>query len=90
MEASLVQNRGVVYHILAFIDCEQSAVEFSDMVRLALKTLIRAFYSDFEENKRLRAVYGLYLSTNIFITVLSYTISRCGWDDKLIDCHREH
>ena len=61
------------------------------MVRLALKTLIRASYpSDFEENKRLLAIYGLYLSTNIFITVLSYTISRCGWDDKLIDCHREH
>ena len=45
------------------------------MVRLALKTLIRASYpSDFEENKRLLAIYGLYLSTNIFITVLSYTI----------------
>ena len=68
----MVQNRGVVYHIPAFTDCEQSAVEFSDMMRLALKTLIRASYpSDFEENKGLLADYGLYLSTNIFITVLT-------------------
>ena len=42
------------------------------MMRLALKTLIRASYpSDFEENKGLLADYGLYLSTNIFITVLT-------------------